>query len=182
MILIRFITLVGRNCCRKQNTRRFITQQVELQTIKSTETTQTTTKTDQSLPNTTLNTLPQTQNEHPRNVTQSDLKPPYYNEYRNKIRPHRVPPLYQNRHPHPSAAVTSFAALTSNNTVVQTSRQQSSNVGNCEDRSDVINCIDNPIYGLADTSVDYNNVETSDKVVKALKVPPPPSYAELFNN
>ena len=129
-----------------------------------------------------MNTLPQTQNQHPRNVTQSDLKPPSYNECCNRIRPHRVPPLYQNRHPHPSTAVTSFAALTSNNAVVQTSRQQSSNVGNCEGPSDVVNCTDNPTYGLADTSADYNNVETSDKVVKTLTVLPPPSYAELFNN
>ena len=65
---------------------------------------------------------------------------------------------------------------------MQTLRQQSSNVGNCEGSSDVQHCVNNPIYELSGARADCDNVETSHKMVKTPKVPPPPSYAELFNS
>ena len=78
-------------CCvtvavvRKYRKRRNInTQQVELQTIRSPKTTQTTNSTDPSspFPNTTFNNIPQTQNQYSSSVTESKdyLKPlPPYN-------------------------------------------------------------------------------------------------------
>ena len=80
------------------------------------------------------------------------------------------------------ATLTSFAALTSSNAVVQTFRQQSSNVDNCEGFSDIQHCLNNPIYEVSGAGADCDNMETLDKVVKTLMVLPPPSYAELFNN
>ena len=111
--------------------------------------------------------------------------PPSYNECCNIIRPHGAPTEVlsnQSRQANPLATLTSSAALTSNNAVVQTFRQQSSNVDNCVGSSDVHHCVDNPTYEMSGAGVDCDNMETLDKVVKTLMVPPPPSYAELFNN
>ena len=111
--------------------------------------------------------------------------PPSYNECCNRIRPHRAPtavPWNQSRQPNSSATLTSFAALTSINALVQTFIQQSSNVNNCVGSSDVHYCVDNPTYEVAGAGVDCDNMEALDKVVKTLMVPPLPSYAELFNN
>ena len=113
------------------------------------------------------------------------IPPPSYNECCNRIRSHGAPtvvPSNQSRQPNLSATLTSFAALTSNNAVVQTFRQQSSNVDNCEGSSDVQRHIDNPAYEVAGAGTDCDNMEIFHKVVKTLMVSPPPSYAELFNN
>ena len=88
ILLLIIVTLI---CCvtvvvsRKYDKRLNVnTQQVELQTIRSLRTTQTTARTDLSraLPNTTFNTIPQTQNQYPSYVTESehysegDIRPP----------------------------------------------------------------------------------------------------------
>ena len=163
--LICCIILVGKKCHRKQNIRTCNTQEVELQAIRSPRTSQIT-QTSQSrpFPNTTLNTIPQTQNQHFHNVTQSthysgrDHRPsPSYNECCNRIIPHGAPtavPSNQCRQPNPSVTLTSFAALTSNNALVQIFRQQSSNVENCESSSDVHYCVDNPTYEMSGAGVD----------------------------
>ena len=185
--------IVGKKCRRRQNIRTCNTQEVELQAIKSPRTSQIT-QTGQSrpFPNATFDTIPQTQNQYSLNVTQSThysgrdhRPPPSYNECCNRIKPHGAPtavPSNQTRQPNPSTTVTSFAAFTSSNAVVQTFRQQSSNVDNCEGSSDVHHCVNNPTYEMSGAGVDCDNMETSCKLVKTLMVPPPPSYAELFNN
>ena len=75
MSLIRCITIgvVGKYH-KRQNVN---TQQVEIQTIRSPRTTQTTSRTSPSrpLPNTTFNTIPQTQNQYPSYVTRSTHYP-----------------------------------------------------------------------------------------------------------
>ena len=75
------------------------TQQVELQTIRSLRTTQTTNRTDPSraLPNTTFNTILQTQNQYPSYVTESEHYP------EGDIRP---PPPYNPSEPQPHGTPT----------------------------------------------------------------------------
>ena len=87
---------------KRQNVRSYNTQQFELQTIGSLDTTETMTKTGLSrplpkLPNSTLNTIPQTQDYYSFHVTQPKLYPvpncrslPHYNENSNKVGPHEV--------------------------------------------------------------------------------------------
>ena len=88
--LICCIILVGKKCHRKQNIRTCNTQEVELQAIRSPRTSQIT-QTSQSrpFPNTTLNTIPQTQNQHFHSVTQST----HYSG-----RDHGPPPSYKYTH------------------------------------------------------------------------------------
>ena len=79
---------------KRQNVRSSNTQQIELQTIRSSETSQRTNQTDSSrpLPNTTLNTIPQRENRFNDYVTPSANQPvanrrppPPYNESSNAI-------------------------------------------------------------------------------------------------
>ena len=81
ILLLIIVTLI---CCvtvvvsKKYDKRLNVnTQQVELQIIRSLRTTQTTNRTDPSraLPNTTFNTIPQTQNQYPSYVTESEHYP-----------------------------------------------------------------------------------------------------------
>ena len=91
MTLICCVTVaVGRKYHKRQNVN---TQQVELQTIRSPRTTQTSSITSPSrpLPDTIFNTIPQTQNQYPSYVTESehypggDIRPP---PPYNPIKPH----------------------------------------------------------------------------------------------
>ena len=97
ILLLIIVTLI---CCvtvavnRKYHERLNVnTQQVELLTIRSLRTTQTTNRTDpfRALPNTTFNTIPQTQNQYPSYVTESEHYP------EGDIRP---PPPYNPTEPH----------------------------------------------------------------------------------
>ena len=98
---------------KRQNSRSCNTQQVELLTIGSPETTQRTNQTTPPsvpLPNTTLNTIPQIENRYPDYATQSannpvanHRPPPPYNESSNTIglneAPTVVPYLYKSPYP-----------------------------------------------------------------------------------
>ena len=229
---ILLIIIVTSICCitvvvsRKYHKRQNVnTQQVELQTIRSPRTTQTTSRTDppRPLPNTTSNTIPQTQNQYSSYVTESEYypeanirPPPPYNPTEPHGTPTTVPypypppysqesstpyplqrsaPLYespavntlqlnQNRQPNTSASLTSFATLPAHNPVVQASRQQTSNVDNCEAPFDV-QVGDNSPYELSGSThvgADSDDVEAPCKDVKTLRALPPPSYAELYKN
>ena len=63
-------------------------------------------------------------------------------------------PSNQSRQPNSSVSLTSFETLTTRNPVVQTSRQQTSNIENCESSSDVQRCANNPVFGLVDVEYD----------------------------
>ena len=214
---ILLIIIVTSICCiavvisRKYHKRQNVnTQQVELQTIRSTETT-----------NTTFNTIPQTQNQYSSYVTESEhypegniRPPPPYNPHgapstdlypypppysQESLTPNypvetSVPPyespavntlqLNQDRQPNTSASLTSFATLPAHNPVVQVSRQQASNVDNCEAPFDV-QVGDNSPYELSGSThvgADSDDVEAPCKDVKTLRALPPPSYAELYKN
>ena len=148
---------------KRQNVRSDNTQQVELQTIRSPETTQRTNQTGLSrpIPTTTLNTIPQRQNQYPGYETESAhysetnyRPPPCYNESSNTIGPEeptvvpypylgpyrqKTPPLYQ---------------------------QQSSH--------------DLTQQPPSSSSLQPPALEEPNEKVKTLKTPPPPSYADLY--
>ena len=208
---------------RKQNSRINNTEPIELQTVRSPET-MPQRGPSRPLPNTTLNTIPQRQNQYPGYETESThypeanhRPPPPYNEISNTFGPHEAPAavsypylgpyqqqaghhltqqppssdspqpsappcpyeihafntleMNQGRQPNTSAALTSFATFPAHNPIVQASRQQGSNTSNWEASPDVQRTLDNPLHGRPD----YDNVET-------LRMPPPPSYTDLFKN
>ena len=110
ILLLIIVTLI---CCvtvvvnRKYHERQNVnTQQVELQAIRSLRTTQTTNRTDPSraLPNITFNTIPQTQNQYPSYITESehypegDIRPPA--PY-NLTEPHETPTTVPYPYPPP---------------------------------------------------------------------------------
>ena len=160
MSIVCCITVVAiRKKRKRQNVRSYNTLQVELQTIRSPETTQRTNETGPSrpLPNTTLNTPTQRQNQYPGYETESThyseanhRLPPPYNEISNTTGPHEertiVPPPQQTPAPY---------------------LQQSSH-----DLSQQPPSLD---------SLQPPAVEESSGKEKTLRTLPPPSYADLFN-
>ena len=199
ILLLIIVTLI---CCvtvavsRKYRKRQNVnTQQVELQTTRSPGTTQTTTRTDPSrpFPNTTFNTLLQTQNQYSSYVTEhnqgGDIRPPLsYNPTEPHGTPSTIlfpyPPLYSQESSAPYPSQTQTSAPPYESPGVQASRQQASSIDNCEIPFDV-QAGDNSAYELTGSThvgADADNVEAPCMDVKTLRVPPPPSYIELFKN
>ena len=80
----------------------------------------------------------------------------------------------QGRQPNTLALLTSFAAIPSHNAVVQILRQQSSNVDNCENYSDVQHYVDNDLWDSTHVGFDYDNV-------KAASVPPIQRFTDTID-
>ena len=212
LIIVAFVCCITVVAIRKKHNRKNIckTQQFELQTIGSLETTQRMTVTCSSrplpkCPDATFNSIPQRQSQNSVYVTQpvhypvANCRPlPPYNESCNNVGPHepqiavpnlhlaasqqQQPDLYkhqaghhpiqqqavntqkpnQGRQPNTSAALSSFATFSAHNPIVQSCRQQSSDIGNWENPTDAEITVDNPAYGFlgaAHEESDYENME-----------------------
>ena len=106
------VVAIGKKC-KRQNVRSYNTEQVQFQTIRCPETTETTTQTGPSrpLPNTTLNTIPQRQKQYCGYVTESAHHPvlansrptPPYNKSCNTIGSRKAPTVapYPHLGPYP---------------------------------------------------------------------------------
>ena len=113
--------VISRKYHKRQNVN---TQQVELQTTRSPRTTQTTSRTDPSrpLPNTTFNAIPQTQNQYPSYVTESESylgenirpPPPYNPHYHQQSADYLAQQPLSSNLPQPSAPPYPYQTLTIN--------------------------------------------------------------------
>ena len=172
-----------------QNVTNSITQRVELQTIRSPETTQRTNQRGPSrpLPNTTFNTIPQRQTQYPGHVTHSanypvanHRQPPLYNESSNTIGSHEMPTVapYPYMSPCPQQQSPPYQQQAGHHLVPQPSsmysRQPSAPPQPYE--SHAFNTLEMNQGREPNTSAEpYNQIET-------LRTLPPPSYADLFEN
>ena len=205
IIITAFVCCITVVAIRKKQNRQNIkicnTQQFELQTIRSPEMTQTMTKIGLSrplpkVPNTTLNTIPQKQNQNSVYVTQpvhypvaNRRPPPPYNESSDDVGPHEVqismtnphlapnqqPPAVnaqkpnQGRQANTPAALTSFATLSAYNTIIQASKQHGSDLGNWEVPSDAQVTFDNPAYGFLGDAYEEDEYENMVDIYDEVK-------------
>ena len=161
---------------KKQNGRSHNTEQIELQTVRSPES-MTQTDLSRPLPNTTLNTIPQRQNQYPGYETESAYYPeaihrhlPPYNEFSNTIGPHEAPAAvrypYLGPYPHLNQAGHHLAQQPpSSNTPQPTAPPYPYE-----------------IHAFNTLEMNQGRQLNTSAEVQTLRTPPPPSYNDLFKN
>ena len=180
MVMAFVCCIAVRKKHKRQNVTSFNTQQVELQTIRSPETTQRTNQRGPSrpLPNTTFNTIPQRQTRYPGHVTHSanypianHRQPPLYNESSNTIGSHEMPTVA----PYPQQQLPPYQQQSGHHLVPQPPSMYSSAPPQPYE-SHAFTTLEMNQGRERNTSAEpYNQIET-------LRTLPPPSYADLFEN